>query len=108
MKRNPCEQHADMATQVAGDGYSCIYCLYSLAEKDIADLQFKLSSCLEALRECRRLADESKEAFLEDAPRWLASIYTTANDALGTPKEPKPPLDSPADAVRQSAEEHKP
>jgi hypothetical protein len=42
MKRNPCEQHSNMAAQVAGDGYSCIYCLYSLAEKDNADLQSKL------------------------------------------------------------------
>jgi hypothetical protein len=51
MKRNPCEQHSNMAAQVAGDGYSCIYCLYSLAEKDNADLQSKLD-------EIRRILDQ--------------------------------------------------
>lgn len=35
-----------------------------------------------ALRECRRLADEAKEDFPENAGKWFDSIYSVANDAL--------------------------
>jgi len=37
---------------------------------------------VEALRECRRLAEGSKDDFMNRQYRWLDSIYDVANDAL--------------------------
>jgi hypothetical protein len=44
--------------------------------------QQRIAALEEALRECRRLADESKNDFESNQHKWLASIYTAANAVL--------------------------
>lgn len=46
------------------------------------ELQGRLSTAVEALRECKRLAEESGDGFLEDSPKWLNNIYCAAHEAL--------------------------
>ena len=49
---------------------------------EVANLQSRLDAALEALRECHRLADESKDDFEEKQNEWLAAVYAVANEAL--------------------------
>jgi hypothetical protein len=62
----------------------CLFC-----QRDEA--RSKLHTAVEALRECKRLAEQSGDGFLEDSPRWLNNIYCAAHEALKQlPEAPKP------------------
>lgn len=52
------------------------------AANRLIETEGKLNGAVEALRECQRLADSSKEDFEGTQYKWLDNIYKVASEAL--------------------------